>query len=98
MNTKPRLHLKPISAKNRDTLKIYGTVKQAIENLHHYLDDFFETRNILIENQEKTKNKNKGEPEEIEKHLQQIDKKIIEITEAMRNIASEMPLFVKFEN
>lgn len=93
MRPKYELKLKPINSTNEDNLRIYNMLKNSCDGLNSYLADFYETIEILKEK----KDKPSAEPAEIEASINFVLSKIDEVTESMKNIASEMHTLIELK-
>ena len=97
---KSRLHLKlkPLSADDADSRRIFDITRKTIEDFNGYVGDFYGTIAILKESMEVPgAGKSPGEIEMVNRDIEYMENKIAELSVAMRKIATDMSFLVEVE-
>lgn len=98
MEQKPMLKLKPIDKNDDESVRIFDMTGRTVESFNSYVADFFQTVVILRENLERAHTATDQEKAaEMRAHIDHVERKIAELTEAMQRIADDMPALVEFE-
>lgn len=98
MERQPKLRLKPIDKNDDESMRIYGMTGKTVESFNSYVADFFQTVAILRENIEKAHTTaDQEKAAEMREHIEHVERKIDELTEAMQRIADDMSSLVEFE-
>lgn len=93
--SRPVLELKNFSISDPDTERIYNSTREAIERFNIYVEDFFQTREIIMEQIEALSRFDDREKlEENTESLEQVIMRIDEIRVSMEEVALHMGSFV----
>lgn len=99
----PLLKLKEIEIKDPHTERIYGITGETIERFNIFLDDFYQTREILLEQIEKIESSaspsgTENDATESRESIREIEKRITEILVAMNEMARQNPELLLIEH
>ncbi len=95
---KPVLHLKEHHISDPTTEHIFSITRKTIERFNYYVEDFFQTREILLEQSESLRDSDdRAKREENSESLRQVMMRIKEIKNSMSYLVEEMPDLVTIE-
>ena len=98
MNSRLNLKLKPLSATDADSLRIFDITRKTLEDFNGYVGDFYGTIAILKENMKNPgAGKSPGEIDTVNRDIEYMENKIAELSRAMRKIAEDMSFLVDVE-
>lgn len=95
---KPALQLRNIDTRDPHTERILNLTRETIDRFNYYVEDFFQTREILLEQSELLKSS--GSPDKLEENnesLRQVMRRIEEIRISMNSLADQMPELISLE-
>jgi len=98
MTVRHKLKLRPLSVNDPESVRIYEITGKTINDFNGYVDDFRETIAILREKMENTGEKSDPvKADVINGDIEYVERKIHELSLAMKKIADDMSLLVEIE-
>ena len=95
---KPVLELKEFSIQDPHSQRIYAITRDAVERLNIYVEDFFQTRQIINEQIEALSNsEDRDRLLQQTENLKEVSQRIDEVRKDMENMAREMSALISFK-